>query len=65
MATTAAKPISIRVNSAPNTLWGDVWRQFRKHKMAMVASAILTFIVLLIVVGPLFWTIDATKVQHY
>ena len=61
--TTAAKPISIRVDTAPNSLWGDVWRQFRKHKMAMVASVILSLILALILIGPFLWRIDATKVN--
>src|SRR5690349_2115742 len=63
MASTTAKPISIRVNSAPNTLWGDTWRQYRKHKMAIIASIILGAIVLLILIGPLFWQVDAQKVD--
>lgn len=40
------------------TLWGDVWVQFRKHKLAMVGLAILIFILLFALVGPLFWTLD-------
>lgn len=63
MASTTAKPISIRVNSAPNTLWGDTWRQYRKHKMAIIASVILIAIILLITVGPLFWQLDAQKID--
>ncbi len=61
--TTAAKPINIRVDTAPNSLWGDVWRQFRKHKMAMVATVILLGILALILIGPFLWRIDATKVN--
>ncbi len=40
------------------TLWGDVWIQFRKHKLAMVGLAILVFILLFALVGPLVWTKD-------
>ena len=44
--------------SKPRTLWGDVWVQFRKHKLAMVASLILTIIVLAILLGSFIWPLD-------
>ncbi|MEL6402973.1 MAG: ABC transporter permease [Chloroflexota bacterium] len=43
------------------TLLGDVWRQFRRHKLAMLASAILIFIVLSVALGGFIWTVDPTK----
>ena len=42
----------------PRTLWGDVWRQFRLHKLAMAASIILIFIILMVTFGSFFWTLD-------
>lgn len=35
------------------SLWGDVWVQFRKHKLAMFGAATLTLLILLSFVGPL------------
>jgi peptide/nickel transport system permease protein len=35
------------------SLWGDVWVQFRKHKLAMFGAATLTLLVLLSFAGPL------------
>jgi peptide/nickel transport system permease protein len=42
----------------PQTLWGDTWRRFRKHKVAIIALLILIFIVLGTVFGALFWRVD-------
>ncbi len=42
------------------SLWGDVWRQFRTHKGAVVGVAVFTFIVLVVVLGPFIHTIDPT-----
>ena len=57
-----AKPIKLLAQSeetqAPRTLWGDTWRQFRKHKLAMAASLVLIIIILGVLVGPLFWKVD-------
>jgi len=40
------------------SLWGDVWRQFRRHKGALVGLAIITIIVLACYVGPYFYPYD-------
>jgi peptide/nickel transport system permease protein len=40
------------------SLWGDVWVQFRKHKLAMIGSGILVFLILLVTIGPLIYTVD-------
>lgn len=42
----------------PRTLIGDTWRQFRKHKLAMIAVGVLIFIILGILFGDLFWHVD-------
>jgi peptide/nickel transport system permease protein len=60
--TANAKPIKLvvedKISDKPRTLWGDVWRQFRKHKLAMVAILILAIIVLSVLFGPLLWPLD-------
>lgn len=38
--------------------WADVWQQFKKHRGAMIASAIFVFIIAFVYVGPLVWTKD-------
>ncbi|MCL5775912.1 ABC transporter permease [Limibaculum sp. FT325] len=44
--------------TAHRSLWGDVWRQFRAHRGAMVGSAVFLFIVLGVTVGPYIHTVD-------
>ena len=46
-----------------SSLWGDVWRQFRSHKGALAGAAVFFTIVLLVAVGPFFWTIDPTYID--
>ncbi len=43
---------------AHRSLWGDVWRQFRTHKGAMVGMFIFMAIVLLVVFGSYIHTVD-------
>ena len=41
----------------------DVWRQFKKHKGAVVGLVLLTFIVLATVFGPIVWPIDPYAIE--
>ena len=40
------------------SLLGDVWDQFRKHRLAMIGTTILVILVLGVTVGPLIYTLD-------
>ena len=37
------------------TLWGNAWRQFRKHRLAMAGLCVLTFFILAVIIGPLVY----------
>lgn len=37
---------------APRTLWGDAWRRFRKHPLAMIGALLITFFVIMVIIGP-------------
>lgn len=47
----------------PRTLWGDAWRRFRRHRLALIGSFVLSFLILSTIVGPFFWTILPTKID--
>lgn len=42
----------------PRTLWGDAWRRFRRHKLAMAGMVILLFFILAAVFGPMIYRVD-------
>jgi peptide/nickel transport system permease protein len=60
MTSTTTTPIEIPVISEHKyrSLWGDVWLQFRKHKLALLGIGILAILVLGVTVGPLIYTVD-------
>ncbi len=63
-AMTKAKPKNIEEPELQaRTFAGDAWRQFRKHRLAMVAVVVLLVIVVGVFVGPLFWTLDPTYID--
>ena len=45
------------------SLWGDVWIQFRKHRLAMVGVGILGLLIFAVVAGPLIYPVDAAFID--
>jgi peptide/nickel transport system permease protein len=41
----------------------EAWRRFRRHKMAVVSLVVLSAMVLLVVFGPLFWTVAINDID--
>lgn len=39
----------------PRTLWNDAWRQFRRHRPAMLGLSVFLFFVVAVIVGPSVW----------
>ncbi len=37
------------------SLWGNAWRQFRKHRLAMAGLCVLGFFIVAVIVGPLVY----------
>ncbi|QPC80651.1 ABC transporter permease [Phototrophicus methaneseepsis] len=59
-STTLPAKLSSKEKGLPKarTLWGDVARQFRKHRLAMAATFVLAFIILMVIIGPFIWQVD-------
>ncbi len=47
----------------PRTLWGDAWRQFQRHKLAMLGTAVVSIVVLFVILGPFLWSINPRKID--
>ncbi len=43
---------------APTPQWMETWKQFAKHKGALVSLIIFTIIVLAVILGPILWPLD-------
>lgn len=41
----------------PRTLWGDAWRQFKRHRLALAGLFILAVLITGVVLGPFVWTL--------
>jgi peptide/nickel transport system permease protein len=43
--------------------WQLAWRRFRRHRMAIVGSSIVFFMIVLAIVGPILWPYDALDLK--
>ena len=49
--------------SASTSPWAEAWRRFRRHKMAVFSLGVLSTLVLLVLFGPLFWTVAIDEID--
>jgi len=61
--TTTTLEVPVLDEQIHRSLWGDVWVQFRKHKLALLGIGILSILVLGVIVGPLIYTVDAKYID--
>jgi len=43
--------------------WGEAWRRFRKHRLAMVSLFVLSFLILAVLFGPFIWTVPIDEID--
>lgn len=41
----------------------EIWRRFRRHKLAMISSFVLSFLILAVVIGPFLWTVPIDEID--
>jgi peptide/nickel transport system permease protein len=54
----AIAEVAQNTNRKQRTLWGDAWRRFKKHRLAMFGSVMIIFLILTVLIGPSVWTVD-------
>lgn len=47
----------------PRTLWGDAWRRFRRHKLAMVGAIVLLLLIAGTLIGPFVYRVDRDEMD--
>ncbi len=54
----AIAEVAQNTNKKTRTLWGDAWRRFKKHRLAMFGSVVIIFLILTVLIGPSVWTVN-------
>ena len=47
----------------PVSPWGEAWRRFRRHRMAVVSLGVLALLVAAVVLGPLLWRLPIDAID--
>lgn len=63
LASPSADPVVAAPATAPVSPGRETWRRFRRHKLAMISTFVLAFLVLGVVVGPWFWRIPINDID--
>jgi peptide/nickel transport system permease protein len=50
-------------SSKPRTLWRDAWFQFRKNRLAILGLTVLLLLILGVIFGPVYYTVDPEKID--
>ena len=49
--------------AASETLWGEAWRRFRRHRLAMVGTVVLLAMVAAVATGPFAWPAPINEID--
>jgi len=49
--------------AAPRSLWSDAWRQFRRHRLALISLAVLALMGLAVIIGPEVLPYDPERID--
>jgi len=63
---TLASPIANAAPARPRkpvSPWGETWRRFRRHKLAVASLFVLAFMILAVVFGPMVWDVPINEID--
>jgi len=63
MTDVAKLGVAEELGTVHRSLWGDVWRQFSKHKGALVGVVVFVFITVFVFLGPFFYDVDPNAID--
>ena len=47
----------------PVSPWGETWRRFRRHKLAVASLGVLSFLILAVIFGPMVWDVPINEID--
>lgn len=60
---TADSVPAVKLERKHRTLWGDVWLRFRRHKLAMLGTFVLSFLILSVLIGPIIYDRNPERIN--
>ena len=63
LASRSASPPEALAGRGPSRSAQDIWRRFKRHRLALVGALILLVIVLGVALGPWLWTVPINEID--
>ena len=63
LASASVSPLAPIARAKPVSLAQDIWRRFKRHRLALVGALILLVIILGVIVGPWLWKIPINAID--
>ncbi|MCX6045302.1 MAG: ABC transporter permease [Chloroflexi bacterium] len=54
----SAADLASVLSKKPRTLWGDAWRRFRHHRVAMIGATVLLIFIIASIFGPILYKVN-------
>jgi peptide/nickel transport system permease protein len=61
----AVQQLQTTMSAQPRTLMGDAWRRFRRHRLAMLGTAVLVFLCLAALIGPRLYLMRHPEITDF
>ncbi|HLF49364.1 MAG TPA: ABC transporter permease, partial [Methylomirabilota bacterium] len=55
--------VALADRRAAETLWTETWRRFRRHRLAIIGSLVLTLLVVAVLLGPLVYRVPINEID--
>ena len=63
LASASVSPLAVGEPRKPVSLAQDIWRRFKRHRLALVGALILLVIVLGVAIGPWLWSVPINAID--
>ena len=59
----SVSPLEVVSKAKPVSLAQDIWRRFKRHRLALVGALILLVIMLGVAIGPWLWSVPINQID--
>ena len=63
LASASVSPLEVVSKAKPVSLGQDIWRRFKRHRLALLGAVILLVIMIAVAIGPWLWNVPINRID--
>ena len=63
LASASVSPLEVVSRAKPVSLGQDIWRRFKRHRLALLGAVILLVIMIAVAIGPWLWNVPINRID--